>query len=204
RYVCMSAAVHVALSAIRSLQDSNVKGQAAIPDCTNAKTLIIGHFAKWPMVSDDSNLSLQSEVKKMQSTSSKNHYDDDFKLKSEEDQTQDYGNEPFIYAASLSLEALIKWLKTELATLSDLKERLFYISGCAEHFEQQIMRLEGFNERLPRSLRQSPMSSLFSSANQYQSQLCSMLFHLRSSGLTPKDFQGLGISEKPLTDGDDS
>ncbi|WGM00046.1 hypothetical protein QE210_09010 [Arsenophonus nasoniae] len=155
-------------------------------------------------MSDDSNLSLQSEVKKMQSTSSKNHYDDDFKLKSEEDQTQDYGNEPFIYAASLSLEALIKWLKTELATLSDLKERLFYISGCAEHFEQQIMRLGGFNERLPRSLRQSPMSSLFSSANQYQSQLCSMLFHLRSSGLTPKDFQGLGISEKRLTDGDDS
>lgn len=29
--------MHVALSAIRSLQDSNVKGQAAIPDCTNAK-----------------------------------------------------------------------------------------------------------------------------------------------------------------------
>ncbi|WGM04168.1 hypothetical protein [Arsenophonus nasoniae] len=80
----------------------------------------------------------------MQSTRSKNHYDDDdFKLKSEEDQTQDYGNEPFIYTASLSLEALIEWLKTELATLSDLKERLFYISGCAEHFEQQIMRLGG-------------------------------------------------------------
>ncbi|HGJ5881898.1 hypothetical protein [Arsenophonus sp.] len=116
----------------------------------------------------------------MQSTRSKNHYDDNVNLKSKEDQTQDYGNEPFIYAASLSLEELITWLKTELATLSDLKERLFYISGCAEHFEQQIMRLGGVNERLPRSLRQSPMSSLFSSANQYQSQLCSMLFHLLS------------------------
>lgn len=140
----------------------------------------------------------------MQSTSSKNHYDDDVNLKSEKDQTQDYGNEPFIYAASLSLEALIKWLRIELATLSDLKERLFYISGCAEHFEQQIMRLEGFNERLPRSLRQSPMSSLFSSASQYQLQLRSMLDHLRSSGLNPKDFQGLGLSAKEPMVSDDS
>ncbi|WGL96517.1 hypothetical protein QE207_08250 [Arsenophonus nasoniae] len=122
--------------------------------------------------------------------------DDATKQKPEGQQTLPYGNEPFIYTASLSLEALIEWLKTELATLSDLKERLLYISGCAEHFEQQIMRLEGFNERLPRSLRQSPMSSLFSSANQYQLQLRSMLDHLRSSGLTPKDFQGLGLSEE--------
>lgn len=121
---------------------------------------------------------------------------EDFMLKQEKQQTQDYGNEPFIYAANLNLDELIEWLKTELATLSHRKEWLSITLEEIGNLNKRLASLEKVNQILSGSLRLSQESNLLSSANQYQTQLRLMLSDLRNSVLSLEDFQGLDLSEE--------
>nr|WP_254592049.1 hypothetical protein [Candidatus Hamiltonella defensa] len=108
-----------------------------------------------------------------------------------------YGNKPFTYAGNLNLYNLVAWLENEAKKLRDRASSLHKIENDTEELVKKLSIFkEPSNLNFSDSLYLNQESNLFYDSNRCSQNIEAALSYLKSSGLLPKDFLGLGLPEE--------